>query len=203
MTNQTLKSRPTDSTIPYPAVFHDDDHTWKAPTRTKGLLGSGAVALAFVLASVWLQFISPDEYVLVIARVIEIPAVAFTGLGALVALAVLAMSFKAPAPWYQEWSFVEVKDEAEGLRLFVGRLGADHPGVLVRQGEQVEISGTPGTDQPEETDLTVKAPGGELEVHVDYFIDQVTALPLLEAAAARGITVSFAGVATKLKGAQV
>jgi hypothetical protein len=202
MTTQTIQTRPADPTIPYPAVFHDDDHTWKPATRIKGLLGSGVVALAFILASIWVQFISETEYVLVFARVISIPVVVFTGLGALIALAVFAMSFQKPAPWYQSWSFVEIREEQAGIRLFVGRLGAEHTGVLVRSGEQIEIAGTPGKEQPEETDLTITAPAGKLEVHVDYFIDKVTAQPLLEAAAAKGISVSFAGVATKLKGAQ-
>ncbi|NLF05922.1 MAG: hypothetical protein GX593_13100 [Actinomycetales bacterium] len=201
MTTQTDARRPADATIPYPAIHDDDTHTWKPATSTKELLVSGAIALAFIAASIYVQFISETAYVLVIARVIDIPVVIFTGLGALIALAVFALSFKKPAAWYQEWSFVEVREEEAGIRLFVGRLGADHTGVLVRSGEQIEIAGKPGKEQPRETDLTVTAPAGKLEVHIDYFIEGVTAQPLLAAAAKKNITVSFAGVATEIKGA--
>ena len=201
MTTQTNSARPADPTIPYPAVHDKDAHTWKPASPIKGLLGSGAVALAFIAASIYVQFISETEYVLVIARIIEIPVIILTGLGAVVSLLVFAMSFQKPAAWYQEWSFVEILEEQAGIRLFVGRLGADHPGVLVRSGEHIEIAGTPGKEQPQETDLTVTAPAGKLEVHVNYFIEELTAQALLDAAAAKGITVNFTGVATKIVGA--
>jgi len=197
MTTQTNATRPADSTIPYPALHHDGDYTWKPATRTKQIVIWSLFTLAFALASVYVQLISEDEYVVVIARTIEIPAVAFTGLGTAVGLILLVAAFRPLAPWYQDWSYLEVREEEAGLRVFAGRLGKDHPGILVRSNEVLEISGSRG-DSLDEAELTVKAPAGSFEVDVDTYLTSLDIKPLEAAVGRYAIELRLTGVATEI-----
>lgn len=197
MTTQTNKARPADATLPYPALHWDGDVEWRAPTRTKTLLLGLGVALLFLAASIWLLFITQDEYVIVVARTVEIPAVLFTGAGVLVGLGVLLFGAEKPAPWFQDWSYLEVLEEPDGLRLFAGRLGKDHRGVSVRRGEVIEISGSRG-ETLDEAELTVTTPAGSLQVEVDTLLADTTITPLEEAASRYGIEIRLSGDATEI-----
>lgn len=192
-----MPTRPGDATIPYPALHHDGDYTWKPATRAKQIAIWSVFTLAFALASIYLHLISEDEYIVVVSRAIEIPAVAFTGLGAAIGLILLVAAFRPLAPWFQDWSYLEVREEKDGLRVFAGRLGKDHPGVLVRSNEVLEISGTRG-DSLDEAELTVTAPAGSFEVDVDCFLTSLDIKPLELAVGRYAIDLRLTGVATEI-----
>ena len=196
MTSQTIATRPADSTTPYPALHHDGDYTWKPASRIKQIAIWAAFTLAFVAASVYL-LVSQDEYVLVVNRTIELPAIAGTGLGVLVGLILLARAFRPLAPWFQDWSYLEIREEDAGLRVFAGRLGKDHPGILVRPNETLEIAGSRG-DALDEATLTVSAPAGTFTVDVDCFLNNTTVAPLERAAGRQAVELRFTGVATEI-----
>lgn len=200
MTTQTLATRPSDPSIPYPALHHDGDHTWKPESRIGGIAVGALLSVAFIGASIWLQLISDVQYEVTFNKIVTIPAVLFTGVGAVVSLIVLAAAFRPHAPWFQDWSYLEVLEEQDGLRIFAGRLGKDHEGVLVRSGESVQIAGSRG-EELDEAELTVKAPAGSLTVDVDVFLSTIDAKPLAAAAERYGITLVYTGVATEIPAA--
>ncbi len=197
MTTQTNGTRPADPTIPYPAVHHDGGYTWKPATRTKSIIGWSVFTLAFALANIYLLVVTEDEYVIVLGRIIEIPAVALTGLGNAIGLILLVLAFRPLAPWYQDWSYLEVLEETDGIRVFAGRLGKDDAGVALRSGDTLELSATRG-DSLDEATLVARGPGGKLEVEVDSYLTSLTVAPLERAAAAHGIKLRFTGVATEI-----
>jgi|GEM_PF-3096612 len=197
MTTQTNSTRPADPTIAYPAVHHDGDYTWKRATRTKSIIGWSVFTLAFALANIYLLVVTEEEYVIVISRVIEVPAVALTGLGSAVGLVLLVVAFRPLAPWYQDWSYLEVLEEADGIRVLAGRLGKDDAGVKLSSGDTLELSATRG-DSLDEAELVARGPGGKLEVDVDTYLSSLTVAPLERAAAAHGIKLRFTGVATEI-----
>jgi len=201
MTTQTKQTRPDDPTIPYPALHHDGDYTWKPATRAKQIVIWSLFTLAFALANIYLLVIAEEEYVIVFNAAIEVPAVALTGLGSAVGLILLIAAFRPLAPWYQDWSYLEVLEEEAGLRVFAGRLGKNEPGVLVSQGETLEIAGSRG-DSLDEAELVVTAPAGKLEVDVDSYLSSLDIKPLEAAAAKYGIELRLTGVATEIPRSQ-
>ena len=197
MTTQTLSTRPSDPSIPYPALHHDGDYTWKPAKRTGSILIGLATLLGFGAATVWLQFISEDAYAIEFNRIVTIPAVLITAVGAVIGLILLIAAFRPLAPWFQDWSYLEVLEKEEGLRVYAGRLGADHVGLLVRRGDVLEITGSRG-DSLDEAELVVKASTGTLSVDVDVFLTSLDIKPLEQAAARYDIELRLSGVATEI-----
>ena len=109
----------------------------------------------------------------------------------------LVSAFRPLAPWFQDWSYLEVLEEKDGLRVFAGRLGKDHPGLLVRANEVLEISGSRG-DSLDEAELKVTAPAGSFEVDVDCFLTSIDIKPLELAVGRYAIDLRLTGVATEI-----
>ena len=107
------------------------------------------------------------------------------------------------APWYQMWSLVEFFDEQDGLRLVVGRLGGDHPGLRVRKSQTLEVhaelvyKARAGVERHYAFRLV--APGGVLEFRTPVYIERLTMEPLEERARAWGIGITVHGEAAAIQ----
>lgn len=122
-----------------------------------------------------------------------------------VALIVVAIALLRPSPhspWYQIWSFVEYFDEPHGMRLVVGRLAPDQPGLTVRRGDVVEVhaalihSSRAGLER--HYAFRVVAPSGVLEFSAPIWIEQLTMVPLERRAMTWGISITAHGEATAI-----
>ena len=117
-------------------------------------------------------------------------------------LALLGSSSKwGRPPWRDYWCLVAFLDEREGLRLFAGRLGEKHPGVLVLRGETVSIDArlVRQTVKGVATyEYVVSAPGGILAFRAEGRIESLTMARLVERALARGVRVTTSGAATAI-----
>lgn len=180
--------RPADPSIPFPAV-HKEGHTEWKPVKRAGEAAAWIAILAGLLAVAVFFALDTEKYaVRVYVPALHFPLWIVMVLAALIALAFLVDTLKPRAPWFQEWSFVEAIEEGEGLRLFVGRLGKDHPGVLARRGDTIELAVTPGS-APDDNLLRVLVAGQVLEVKVDCYLPALTYGPLAAASQACGIAV--------------
>lgn len=171
-------------------MHRDGRLEWRAPGRVAELVCWGLVLVVLAAITYWLAT-DAETYVLRFRAVVAVPIWVLTALAGLVAVGFLVEAARPRAPWFQEWSFVEVLEEGQDLRLFAGRLGKDHPGVLVRAGEMIELAVTPGAE-PDGNLLRVWSSGGALEVQVDVYLRGLTYAPLAAAAEPRGITVKLA-----------
>lgn len=180
--------RPPDPSIPFPAV-HKEGHTrWRSERRAGEAVGWGVTALVLLAVTAFFLLDTEKFSIALFTTSIAFPLWIVSAFFALVFLGFLWVTLTPPAPWYQQWSFVEAIEEGEGLRLFAGRLGKDHPGVLVRPGETIELAVTPG-GAPDDNQLRVWVSGQVLEVQVDCYLPALTYAPLAAAAAERGISV--------------
>ncbi|NLF05923.1 MAG: hypothetical protein GX593_13105 [Actinomycetales bacterium] len=180
--------RPADPSIPFPAIHREGHTEWKPP-RSAGEVVVWSVILLVLAALAVVFALDTEQFALRVYRpAMHIPLWVLVVPVALVVLGFLLSAAKPPAPWYQEWSYVEAIEEGDGLRLFVGRLGKNHPGILARRGDTIELSATRG-GEPDDNELRVWVSGQMLEVRVDAYLPGLTYAPLDAAAQARGITV--------------
>ena len=180
--------RPADPSIPFPAIHREGHSQWKPAKRAGEATGWGITAGVLIAVTVFFLLDTEKYSIAIFGTSHYFSLWIVTALLALVFLGFLWDTLRPRAPWFQEWSFVEAIEEGDGLRLFVGRLGKDHPGVLARRGDTIELAVTPGA-APDDNQLRVWVSGQVLEVKVDCYLPALTYAPLAWVAGQRGIEV--------------
>lgn len=186
--------RSPDPTVPFPAVYQEGQTQWRAKSRLPGILGSGLTTLGFVALALFLAQ-DTEEYAVRYLDKAALPLWPVAALGALIAFLLVLWACRPRVAWAQDWSFVEALEEGDDLRIFVSRLGPDHPGALVRRGEVIELAANPGAH---DNILRVWAGGQLLEVEIDVPVAGLTYDPLAIAAFDRDIAVTLTGAAQRI-----
>lgn len=137
---------------------------------------------------------------------VEAPLAVVWALLVVVGIGLFVSRARNPRPsWYRWWSFVDSREEPDGVRLLSNRARADDPGVLVRRGDDVEIHATLiARRQAERTyAFRVVAPSGELTFEAPIFVEKLSMAPLDALAARWGFTVSTHDQAQRIRRADV
>ena len=188
---QTTAARPT------PGILVAKPRRDRKHPRLGGYVLYALITLAGVVAVVW-EVANGMPYVVRFWGAVELPAVVIYAVAALAGAGALVATWRKPlAPWYQPWSFVEVAEEAGGLRVFAGRNGIE--GFLVRPGEVLRVdveARRQGNAKVHE--LIVSASAGEHRMIVGSRLHALTMVPLVEAARAHGIDVVRYGEAGRI-----
>jgi hypothetical protein len=185
--------------FPTPAILLQGKHRWSKGSDL-GRRVVGVIALAGGVAGVSYEALNGWPWEVTFWGVVHLPMALAYGLIALVGLGALLGPDKR-APWYQMWSLVELFEQ-DGLRLVVGRLAADQPGLVVRRGETLEVhaelvhQARGGLERHYAFRLV--APAGVLELRTPVHIERLTMEPLEARARAWGITVTAHGDATAI-----
>ena len=180
--------RPADPSIPFPAVFKEGHTQWKSPRRSGEAVG-WTITLLVLLAVTYLFLQDPEQFAIsTLKPAFSFPLWIVSALLAVIPMLFLWDALSPKAPWFQDYSFVEAIAEEDGLRLFVGRLGKNNPGVLARRGDTIELAVSPG-GAPDDNLLRVWVSGQVLEVKIDCYLPALTYAPLAELAQAKGIEV--------------
>lgn len=194
-----------DPAVPTPGiVIHGTQRRTKPPSKARMRMLAAATALVGI-AGLGHEALNGWPTWLRLWIVVSIPIAVLWGSLIVVAIGLLAPNPRPP--WYQSWSFVDYFDAPHGMRLVVGRLAPDHPGLVVRRGDVVEIhaaltqSARAGLER--HYAFRVVAPSGTMEFTAPVWIEQLTMVPLEARAATWGITITAHGEATAIQRAGV
>lgn len=191
-----------DPDLPKPGILLEGTHRPSKNSRLKSRVFGGVLTAVGIALFVG-EAMNGWQWEVSFLGFIHIPAAVIYAVVALFGLLMALNPGSNDAPWYQMWSLVEYRDEPGGLRLFVGRLPADQPGLPVRRGESIEVHAA----------LTYKArgglerhyafrivtPSGEVEFRTPIWIERLTMAPLEERAAVWGIPVTAHGEAQAIQ----